>query len=142
MKLLPFVLKQKQNSNGFTVTGLSLFLTHAGRGIWKTEESGPVSWDTIRDDYCEPNGLYVLSVVMDSDIAYIHVDQDKTNFSDFYTWEEALVHPSKPECWRRFYWFQDKEGAFWWSSQGIVEAELPELGPIDSLGKKILSFHT
>lgn len=134
MKLLPFVLKQKHTSS-FTVSSLSLFLTHAGKGIWKTEEPGVVSLEVLERDYCEPNGLVLSHAFLDAETttAYLQVDPAKTSLSDFYTWEEALAKPTKPECWRTFYFFEDKEEAFWWSPQGIVEAELPEIGSVQTI---------
>ncbi len=134
MKLVPFILTQKKNGL-FTISKLSLFLSHAGKSLWQTEESGLLSQDTLQEEYLLPNGFPVDHMEIDKAkrIAYVQVDKGKMNLSDFYTWEEALTKPDKPECWRHFYFIQDKEGADWWSPKGLLEAELPEVGNLGDL---------
>lgn len=141
MKLVPFILTSKQ-SGPFTFTTLSLFLTHAGKSIWKTDEPGFVSFNTILEDYCEPNGFVIQRSHVDKtkNIVYLQVDAEKMNLSDFYTWDEAIAHPSKPECWRRFLFMKDAEKADWWSPMGLVEAEIQDYGNVHDLYFSILSF--
>jgi hypothetical protein len=127
MKLIPYFWKQK-NQSKFRFTSLSVFMSHAGKSIWCSDESGTLSKQTILEDYCEPNGFVVKSIHLDKDTAYIEVDAEKMNLSDFYTWEEALQKPGKPECWRSFYFVQDKEGCDWWSPKGLIEAEIQGYG--------------
>ena len=57
-------------------------------------------------------------------IAYIHVNKEKTNLPDFYTWDEVYLKAEKPECWRSYYFIQDKHQTFWWSPKGLLEGEL------------------
>ena len=137
MKLVPFILTKKI-TNKFTYFSLNVFLAHAGRSVWKTEEPGVLSEKVILSEYCEPNGIAVSKVFLDSssNTAYLQVDTDKTNLSEFYTWDEAVVLQNKPECWRRFYFMKDKDGSSWWSPQGLIEAELQEYGNVEQL------FHT
>jgi len=137
MKLLPFVLTTKQTEK-FTMYKLLLFLSHAGKNIW--DVPGLLSKSTIESEYCEGNGFVWKSIDIDSknQIAYIQIDAEKTNLSDFYTWEEALQKPSKPECWRHFYFMQDAKGAFWWSPKGMIEAEIQEGGNIQDIFEDIL----
>lgn len=132
MKLLPFFLTET-TKNTFHVHILSVFMAHAGKSIWTTEEKGIVSREAILRDYCEPNGFVIKQLLLEKDIAYIQIDPEKTNLSDFYTWEEALANPAKPECWRRFYFFQDKEGSDWWSPKGLIEAEIQGFGNVETL---------
>jgi hypothetical protein len=134
MKLVPFILSQKQ-VNQFTVSQIQVFLAYAGKSVWKTEESGSVSLKTILQDYCEPNGLTVQKTYVDkqNQIAYLMIDPTKTTLTDFYTWEEALAHQTKPECWRRFSFIQDSDQADWWSPQGLVEAEIQDFGNVTNL---------
>ena len=134
MKLVPFILSEKQ-ANEFTVTQIQVFLAHAGKSVWKTEESGFVSLKTILQDYCEPNGFTVQKTHVDkqNQIAYLMIDPTKTTMTDFYTWEEALAHQTRPECWRRFYFMQDSETADWWSPHGLVEAEIQDFGNVGDL---------
>lgn len=141
MKLVPFILTKKK-VNQFTITNLNVFLAHAGKAVWKTEEPGFVSNESILQEYCEPNGLHVNTIHTDKHVAYIQIHADKTNLQDFYTWEEALASPGKPECWRRFYFIQDAEGANWWSPQGLAEAEIQDLGNIADVFYSISLFFT
>lgn len=141
MKLVPFFLT-RQNQNGFSIVGLSVFLSHAGKAIWLTDESGPVSEKTIRQDYCEPNGFVVESIkIVEKTLAFIEVNPAKMNLSEFYTWEEALQNPSKPECWRKFYFVQDKEGAEWWSPKGLIEAEIQGFGNVSELWRHLRTLY-
>ena len=50
--------------------------------------------------------------------------------------------PSKPECWRCFYFFKDKEGDDWWSSKNISEGEIQGLGSVHFLFLDILRLFT
>lgn len=108
---------------------------HAGKSIWKTDEPGFVPLQTIVEDYCEPNGFVIKRTYEDTqnNITYIEVDPEATNLSDFYTWEEALRKPSKPECWRRFIFVKDAEQADWWSPKELIEAEIQEYGNVWTL---------
>lgn len=132
----------KQIQNGFTIVSLSLFLSHAGKSIWTTDESGQVSDKTIYEDYCEPNGFVVETIKQyDKGLAFVQVNPSKMNLSEFYTWEEALQSPSKPECWRKFYFLQDKEGAEWWSPKGLIEAEIQGFGNVSELWRHLRTLY-
>ncbi len=141
MKLVPFILKQTQR-NQFTLSYLQVFLNHAGKGVWKTDEPGFVNLETIRRDYCEPNGFIVIRSYIDkkAETAYLEIDAKKTNMQDFYTWEEALANPAKPECWRSFLFVHHKDQSHWWWPKDIVEAELQDLGNITSVYETIFQF--
>lgn len=141
MKLVPFILTKKK-VNTFHVTSCNIFLSHAGKSVWKINEPETVSLQTILQEYCEPNGLYVQKTFLDklSQIIYLQIDTTKTNLSEFYSWEEALAHPNKPECWRKFYFIQDKEGADWWSPQGLIEGEIQDLGNIANCYERIQTY--
>lgn len=137
MKLVPFFLT-KQIQNTFTISSLSLFLAHAGKTIWTTQESGPVSEKIIREEYCEPNGFVVEKIfIIDSTLAFVQVNPSKMNLSEFYTWEEAVSNPAKPECWRRFYFIQDKDGSDWWSPKGLIEAEIQGFGNVHEIWRHL-----
>jgi len=136
MKLVPFWI-QRTHRGTLSVLKINVFLAVAGKRVWKSEESGDLSEDTLRNDYCEPNGLAVLRAWREPGIAYLQIDPSKTSLSEFYSWEEALAHPSKPECWRPFYWIVDPEGKEWWTPNGVPEAELGDYGSIASLCGKV-----
>jgi hypothetical protein len=141
MKLVPFIHRQKQ-VNSFWVSELQLFLSHAGRSVWKTEEPGSLPSKTILEEYCEPNGFFIKNVHMDTqqNIAYVEIDPEKTKLCDFYTWEEALQQSTKPECWRTFFFMKDKNNEHWYGAKGIVEAEIQDLGNIADVYERIQSF--
>ena len=141
MKLVPFILAKKK-VNQFTITSVNVFLSYAGKAVWKTEESGFVSLSTILQDYCEPNGIFIEQSYLDKtkQIAYLKVNPEKTNLAEFYTWEESLSKSSKPECWRRFYFIQDAEHTDWWSPQGLTEAEIQDFGNIEQLASVISQY--
>jgi hypothetical protein len=140
MKLIPYFLR-KRNQNTFCLETLNVFLAHAGKAVWTTEEQGLLSLDTILHDYCEANGLIVNQVFLEKDVAFLEVNPEKTNLSEFYTWEEALAKPGKPECWRRFYFLQDKEGSDWWSPKGLVEAEIQGFGNVQDLHRHLRTYY-
>lgn len=141
MKLLPFILAKKK-VNQFQITSVNVFLAHAGKSVWKTEESGNISLKQIQEEYCEPNGIYISQAHIDTkeQTAYLLVNPSKTNLSDFYTWEEALQQQAKPECWRRFYFIQDEEQADWWSPEGLTETELQNYGNSINLFRVIQTY--
>jgi hypothetical protein len=120
MKVLPFILNQKQSS--LRMTNLSLFLAHGGRSFWQTEE--PVTKKTLEDEYLLPNGLIPKRIVETKELIYVWIDAEKTKVNDFYGWDEAYKHPQKPECWRSFYFFEDASGSPWFSPGSQPEAEL------------------
>lgn len=138
MKLVPFILTQK-NNHRFETVSLSVFLCHAGKTIWKSDEPGLLSEKTILTDYCEPNGFAVNKIYMDKEkqIAFIDINKEKTAMSDFYSWEEALSNSTKPECWRRYFFFTQKGGGDWWSPKGMVEAEIQDYGNVADLFQEI-----
>lgn len=140
MKLVPFFLTESMKHT-FYVQTLFVFLSHAGKALWATDESGVVSRETILSDYCEANGFVVKRFFIEKDIAFIEIDPQTTNLSDFYTWEEALEKPGKPECWRRFYFLQDKEGSDWWSPKGLIEAEIQGFGNIETLFRHLRTLY-
>lgn len=140
MKLLPFFLTEK-TKHTFHMQTLSLFLAFAGKSVWVTDEPGILSQKTILEDYCEPNGFFVKKITIQKDIAFLEIDPLKTNLSDFYTWEEALRKPTKPECWRHFYFLQDKEGSDWWSPKGLIEAEIQGYGNVEELFRHLRTLY-
>lgn len=121
------------------MTRCTLFLSHAGKSIWQTEEPGCLTLDKMREDYLDPNGFAVDGIQLDTthNIAYIQINPTKTSFGEFYTWEEALQKQEKPECWRHFYFVQDKDGTDWWSPKGLVEAEFQSGDPLFELFQEI-----
>lgn len=134
MKLVPYFFT---HPNGLVLTGhldcLWIFLASAGKRLWQTEESGVLSEEEIVSSYCKPNGILPKRIWIENEIAFIEVDSHLTTLKEFYTWEEALQHSSKPECWKRIVLVYDSDANLWWSGKGIVEAEIPELGPLEDV---------
>jgi hypothetical protein len=138
MKLLPYFLT-KQQKKDFTIYKFSVFLSHAGKSVW--EEPELLSDKTIKKEYCESNGLYVKNLFLDTkkQIAYIEIDTSKTILSDFYSYEESIQKSEKPECWRNFYFIQDKNHTYWWSPKGLVEAEIQGIGNVQIVFEDCIS---
>ncbi len=121
MKVLPFILKQKQGA--LDMTNLCFFLANGGRSFWQTEEL-TVSNKALEEEYLLPNGLIPKRIFSTKDLVYVWIDEEKIKINDFYMWEEAYKHPQKPECWRSFYFFKDSTGTPWFSPASQPEGEL------------------
>lgn len=122
MKILPFFLQKRQTH--LKQTRLCVFLAHAGKALWSAEE--PLTESQLVNDYLEPNGIPHKRIVITGSLALVEIDFEKTKLSDFYTWEEALTHPQRPECWKSYYFFKDSSNADWFSPkllQGSNEIE-------------------
>jgi hypothetical protein len=139
MKLLPFFVTQKK-TEFFRIWKLSVFLNHAGKSVWESDSPGLLSSQQISSEYCEPNGFAVdnIRVQKESKVAYICINPEKTNLSDFYSWEEALARSDKPECWRSFYFIQDSDSLLWWSPKDLIEGEVQGLGNIQDIFEEIM----
>ena len=120
---------------------LSVFLGQAGRMLWQTDEL-TVSQKQLEEEYLFPNGLIPKRIVFQEQIAYVEIDSEKTNRNDFYTWEEALQNPGKPECWRLFSFFQDEKGAEWFTSRYFQTDNLLDGRPIHEYYEDILRQFT
>ena len=146
MKLVPFFLvKKTHRGNEIQHIQLSMFLRFAGKAAWITGESGTITEATLRTDYLEANDIVPKRIVLDKQkqIAWIEVDETKTNLREFYTWDEALANPSKPECWRQFHFFKDRNGADWWSGRSLqAEAEIQDLGNVAEILEEVLRKFT
>jgi hypothetical protein len=140
MKLLPYVLTNIENKE-FTLWRFTLFLSHAGKALWETETPGMLTIAKIQKEYCSPNGLEAKTIRLhpEKNIAYIEIDTTKTTFSDFYTWEESIIRPEKPECWRHFYFIEDINHTFWWTPKELIEGEVQGGGNIQGLFEDCMS---
>lgn len=142
MKLVPFLLKEKkEKDNELTMYKLTIFLRHAGKAIWKTEESGLLTKSELIKEYLEPNEIYSNKIIIDSvnNIAFIEIDEAKLKFNEFYSWEESMALASKPECWRSFYFFIDIYGKQWWTPNALsCEADIQDYGNIAELFEDVL----
>jgi hypothetical protein len=121
-----------------------IFLDKAGKQSWGTDNDTLYSEKELLQEYLEPNGLVARSIVIDkkNKVALIEVNQEKLLLNEFYNWDEALAMPSKPECWRSFYFFKDTHGDEWWTPKNILDAEIQGLGSIHSLFLEILREFT
>jgi hypothetical protein len=149
MKLVPFFLTKRIQTHvgdsDLTIYKLMIFLDKAGKQAWAHgDESDVLSEKEICIDHLEPNGFKAKSIIIDSkkNTALIEVDRDTLKLQDYYNWDEALSMTSKPECWRCFYFFKDKEGDDWWSSKNISEGEIQGLGSVHFLFLDILRLFT
>ena len=121
-----------------------IFLDKAGKQSWGTDNDTLYSEKELLQEYLEPNGLAARRIIIDkkNKVALIEVDQEKILLNEFYNWDEALAMPSKPECWRSFYFFKDTYGDDWWTPKNILDAEIQGLGPVHSLFLDILREFT
>jgi hypothetical protein len=122
MKILPFFLQERHSH--LKQTRLCVFLAHAGKALWSIEET--LTESQLMEEYLKPNGIPSKRIVLIGSLALVEIDLEKINLPEFYTWEEALSHPQKPECWRSYYFFKDSSDADWFSPkllQGSNEIE-------------------
>lgn len=133
MKVLPFFLTHKQGQ--LSATKCTLFLAHGGKAYWQTEEP-TVSEESLVEHYLKPNGFVWKRILPSPGIVYVEIDPEKTVLQDFYTWEESLKVPQKPECWRSYYFFKDPTGVDWFTGKTLQESEL-EGKPIQEIYEEI-----
>jgi hypothetical protein len=121
-----------------------VFLDKAGKQSWATETEALYTEKELVQEYLEPNGLVPRHIVINkkTKVALIEVNEEKLLLNEFYNWDEALAMPSKPECWRSFYFFKDAHGDDWWSPKYILDAEIQGLGSVHSLFLDILRDFT
>lgn len=120
-------------------TMLKLFLAHGGKALWRTDEQS-LTEKQIQEDYLLPNGIIAEKILLQKDIAFVEVNPEKTHLEDFYTWEEALTNPARPECWRTYWFFTDTQGAEWFSSRFLQGENEVEGRPIHEYYEEILTF--
>lgn len=140
MKLIPYVLSQRSlEHQKIDVYKIVVFLDKAGKSLW--EAVAVASPEEINSEYLEPNGIFAQNIHIDEqmEVAWISVDAKRTKLSDFYNWEEASVHPEKPECWRDFYFFMNVQKEELWSPGFLQtpDAEIQGFGNIQGLFDKI-----
>ena len=135
MKIIPFILKNHPGS--LEMSALKLFVAHAGKAIWTTDETLTVS--QLEQEYLVPNGLISKRVHLVGTTFFVEIDPEKTKCSDFYTWDEALQLPNRPECWRSYYFFKDTTGAEWFSSRFLQGDNELEGRPIHDYYEEILT---
>jgi hypothetical protein len=122
MKVLPFFLKTKHHH--LHMVALHLFLSHAGKTLWDIDEN-QCTEETLRKEYLLPNGLLPKRILQVKEVFFVEIDEEATKLSDFYSWEEAVQHPMRPECWRTYYFFKDNVGADWFTPKHLQgEGEL------------------
>ena len=144
MKLVPFFLTSSDKTS-LRIHKLTIFLRHAGKAVWKTDESGFVPEDIILNDYLLANDIHSKKITYNKDktIAWIQVDPTLTDISEFYSWDEALEKGTKPECWRSFYFFKDENNADWWTPKAFqCEADIQDLDNVAKVYEDILSLVT
>lgn len=135
MKLFPFILKDIKET--LKMTSLKVFLGLGGKALWRTDETA-LSHEQVKEEYLLPNGLIPKRMFEVASILFVEIDSAKTNLQDFYTWEEALIQSSKPECWRTFSFFTDGKGAEWFSSRYLQGENEVEGRPIHEYYEDIL----
>jgi hypothetical protein len=86
MKYIPYYFSKKQiqaKSGKFTLVTINALLEN-GQQIWEDEPSSV-------EELCEANDIvHIHSSRPTDDETWIHVDTERTNLSDFFTYEEAI----------------------------------------------------
>jgi len=97
MFILPYIHK-KTTINTITVNSYTI-LTIGGKELWQ-EDSNHIK------QIIEENDIYTDSIIKKDNIYICKVNQEKTNISDFYKWNE--ITDSK-FCWRTLYTFGENQ---------------------------------
>ena len=115
MKLIPFLLKQKESTR-ITTYILQVFLTEGGKELW--EIGSNLSLKEIQSEFLEPNEFHCESVQIHEDRVYAKLAPDHMNLSAFYTWDELQDQKKKGDCFRTFIFCEDKlTGNDWFHSE-------------------------
>lgn len=128
MKLVPFLLKQKESTRVNTYI-LQVFLTEGGKELW--EIGSMTSPDEIQKEFLEPNDFFCEAINIHNDITYAKLDAGQMNLSAFYTWEELQTQKKKEDCFRTFIFCEDKfTGKDWFASEVLqIPFEKTTLSP-------------
>jgi hypothetical protein len=117
MKLVPFLLKQKESTHVNTYI-LQLFLTEGGKELW--EIGSMSSADEIQEEFLKPNDFHCESIEIVDNIAYAKLDPTQMKLSSFYTWDEIQCEnqKKKEDCFRTFIVCEEKStGKDWFPSE-------------------------
>jgi hypothetical protein len=110
MFIIPFTHKIKVE-NKIKLNIISI-LTIGGHELWEEFDTN----DIIKN-FLEPNGLYTTNTPIikfkGQNIHICEIDQEKTNLSDFYKWEELSISNTDTFCWRTFVHITDLSDNIW-----------------------------
>jgi hypothetical protein len=115
MKLVPFLLKQKESTRVNTFI-LQVFVTEGGKELW--EIGSVTSPDEIQSEFLEPNDFHCETIDIHEDIIFAKLNPSQMNLSSFYTWDELQHQKKKEDCFRTFILCEDKlTGKDWFPSE-------------------------
>ena len=144
MLLLPYVLHKVSHEKAqFQMWILWVFLTNGGTHVWETDEETP-DQEFVVSEYLEPNGFLGTVKLFTKNVCLYEIDPAKTNFSDFYLWNDFLRKneeiPAGCDIWRPFFWIGTRElgrkDEWQWDNEA-ADLVLPNFGSVSMLWQTI-----
>ena len=145
MKLFVFSIKQCRRETLLSAPAVLYqlkVLVGAGGKLWEDEDVSAGAAGTteqmVRSDYLDPNNIPVIDMgkFPSNSVAdfWLHVDNAKLNFGEFYTYEEAVADnvfaaDANALCWKTYYVFLSSA-----SGSASVSVSDDIIGNIDYLG--------
>lgn len=99
MFILPYFIKEKINSSGYTIKIISLFLENGGTQLLTLESC------TV-EEFCKENELSLISSFQKNGVCFACISPEKTNMKAFYSFHEKIAEGL--EVWRTFLWVEDE----------------------------------
>lgn len=150
MYIIPFYMKSKEIPLGFTMDTAWIFMSHGGKEIWSVNETDS---EFIIKEYLDSNNIYGTHIQTSrKDVLLYRVDIEKTQLSDFYTWNDMITGTTcSTEIWRPIFWIRSpdcppskdsqasKDSApskdEWGWEEEIKELSVGKFGKMDTLWK-------
>lgn len=111
MFIVPYIHKIRSHANVIYHT-VKILCDAGGEALWEESDEADIVADIL-----EPNGLIPcegrggITMVGDDGIAYIPIDDGRTDIAGMYSYEEIPVGESDILCWRTFIHITDAAGA-------------------------------
>lgn len=102
MLIVPYIVRNPLTSLlDWKLTPVTLFLENRGKSVCK--DDSPKEW-------LELNGIHYDEMWQEKDTVFVKVNTEKTNMSEFYSFEQLTKVQTKgtEECWRTFFVMNEK----------------------------------
>ena len=108
MLIIPFT-HNVVDQNTIKINVINL-LTIGGNTLW--EENNSLN---LNNDILNPNDIYIRNkpIKLDKFTHLCEVDNEKTNISDFYKWDEIGLEDKETFCWRTYIFLTGSDGMTW-----------------------------
>lgn len=132
MFILPYFIKEKTNSSGYSIQCFSFFLEKGGTQL--------LSLDNFTvEEFCKENDLFIVNSFKKKDIWFVCISPEKTNMKAFYSFHEKMA--GGLEVWRSFLWVTDQQKKDVWNVneklKDIVISNSSIYVLVDTIQKKI-----